>query len=184
MHMMDGMDGARALRLALFQRINKTALAAALGLLLLLSHSPARADIEGAIGGAVGVGEIGTYTPAAGSPVVGIKWDPFRWKVRPTVGITSMPTYVYWIGDDYGSIPLVMGELGLAVGSRTTRLELVGQGGLFAFGAGLHFTHVPWKLGRNVRTGFELRSGWLAPSAVYGAALWKVRFGRFDNQAH
>jgi hypothetical protein len=158
-------------------------LPAVVGCALILASSPARADIEGLVGGAVGVSSVGDGSRIAASPLLGAKWDPLPWTVRPTIGIFSMPTYFFDLGEDFGSVPALMGELGLAVGNSITRLELVGHGGLYAYGAAVHFTHLPVELSPKVRSGFELRAGWFGPSALYGGIAWKVRFGPFGTPA-
>ena len=112
----------------------------------------------------------------AASPLVAAKWDPFDWKLRPTFGLATLPTFNYSMGHDAYTAPWIVAELGLTFGSKFHHAALVGHAGFFSFGAGVHYTWLPIKLSPKVRTGPELRAMWMANKAGYLALAWAFRF--------
>ena len=151
---------------------------------LALSTTPAWADVEVGVGGIGGgaywqpestTARNSSFSPTA-SPIVTAQVDPWESSVRPVFGLASAPTFRYSLGYDAYSAPLVVLEAGLAFGSQTTRVTLGGHGGLWSFGAGARFTHLPLTLGPAARTGLELRASWLARWGGYAGAQWVIRF--------
>jgi hypothetical protein len=112
----------------------------------------------------------------AASPLVAAKWDPFDWKFRPTFGLATLPTLEYSTGHDAVTRPFIVVELGLTYGSKFHHAALVGQAGLFSFGAGLQYTWLPIKLSSQMRMGPEFRAMWLANKAGYLGLAWTFRF--------
>lgn len=157
----------------------------ALASVLALLPAPANAQVEAGAGAAVGGGFYTEQDSAgfqfAASPLVAAKWDPFPTRLRPTFGIATMPTLSYSMGYDAFAVPLIVGELGLAYGSRTHRGAIFGHAGLFSFGAGLSYTWLPLSLGENVRHGPELRAVWMARKAGYIGLAWTFRFGNVGD---
>ena len=144
---------------------------------------PAHAGVELGICGAAGgafwrptvAGSSGMGFGAAGSPMLSAQVDVGHGPVRPVFGVTSAPTFVYSAGYDAYTIPLIVADLGVSLGSDETRGTVAVHGGLMSFGASARFTHVPWSLGPSANTGFEVRATYLARWGVMGAAMWVVR---------
>lgn len=82
---------------------------------------------------------------------------------------------MYSAGYDAYTAPLVVADLGVAFGSDRSRFTTSVHGGLLSVGASVRWSHTPWALGANARTGFEVRATWLARAAVLGGAGWVVR---------
>ncbi len=156
---------------------------AVLGLVALGLARSADAGVALAVGGAGGgafwqpdvVGASGMGFGAAGSPVVSAQVDVGQGLVRPVFGVTSAPTFFYSAGYDAFTAPLAVADLGVSIGSDTTRATLSVHGGVLSVGASARATHVPWSLGASANTGFEVRATYLARWGVMGAALWVVR---------
>jgi hypothetical protein len=151
---------------------------------LFVGMSSAWAGLELSVGGAAGgafyepelaTGERGFA--AAGSPVLSLQVDPWDGAVRPVIGLTSAPTFLYSAGYDAYTAPLIVVDAGLLFGGPNAHGALTAHGGLLSVGASARFTATPLTLGPRARTGFELRATWLARWGGYGALLWTTRLG-------
>jgi hypothetical protein len=121
----------------------------------LLAGAPALAGVEVGIGGVGGgafwqpsIGWDGgkNFSPA-GSPIASVQLDPFKTKVRPVFGLASAPAFMYSVGYDAYTAPILVAEVGMSVGSEITHATFGGHAGILSFGAGARLTHLPIELG-------------------------------------
>lgn len=113
---------------------------------------------------------IPSWSPLASAQVV-IGHGP----VRPSIGVTTAPTFLYSMGYDAFTAPLVVADAGIALGGEDTHVTLGAHAGLWSFGADARLVTAPWSLGKGWRTGVEVRATWLARQAVLGGVNWVAR---------